>query len=314
MSDGAKALPRWAMWTLVAGALALVSAVTVRAVTVAGQTPASDSLSAAQNVEARLEAIDDKTYGTWEQHSAGAYLDYLANTAAVEPCMADKGETFGYPFIDPFAGRADSGLGSSWAAPLMRTTSSQNALASARYNWVAERESDGNPDTNWYGQTKSYQRAYAQCRHLRKNHRGHPRGWLGVPNELAQLVFEAENPFGPTSEYDDCMLDAGYDVYWDDFGGPDAMHQMVEAEAPVLDLPPDQLVQTEEWKEYLAFEQDVLKADYECRATRYALVMAELDAPLAEFERSHAEEIAEMQAKWEALVAEAKAQGWTPQT
>lgn len=312
MGEGARPLPRWALWTLVGATLALALAATMRAVSVADQAPALDSLSGAQAVQARLESIDDKTYGTWEQHSAGAYLDYAANTAAVQPCMASKGEDFGYPFIDPFAGRTDSGLGSSWGAPLMLTSSSQNALASAAYDWRSERLGQGNPDLHWHDKSQSYQRAYSQCRHLRKNHPGHPKGYIDVPSLLAVLVDGIERRFGPTSDYDDCMLDAGYDVYWDDFGGPDAMHQMVEAEAPGLDLPPDQLVETDAWQEYLAFEQEVLKADYDCRAARFSKVMAMLDEPLAEFEREHAQEIAQMQEDWQHIVSDAEDLGWKP--
>ena len=305
--------PGWARWTAWGLSAALVVAFGVRVASASGDGPSEDDVAGAGQVGAGLDRLDSLTYGTWAQHSAGAYLDYLANTVKVTPCLAAEGERFGYPFIDPYAGRPDdAGLGSTWAEPLMSTASSERALASAQYRWQADRLSDGNPDTNWDDQTASYQHAYSKCRHLRENDPGHPSDYLAIPSELAALVGSAEDEFGASSEYDDCMLGAGYDVYWDDFGGTDAMHAMIEAKAPSLDVSPAKLVATDEWAEFLDFEQEVLHADYECRAEKYVSLMAKLDGPVAEFERTRADDIDRLAAEWNAIAAKAERLGWTP--
>jgi len=98
---------RWAVLASIATVLAVVLvAVTPSLNWWSGDDgPSEAELEEAVAVEARIERLDSLAYGTWEQHSAGAYLDYLANTAKVDQCMAAEGERFGYPFIDPFAGR-----------------------------------------------------------------------------------------------------------------------------------------------------------------------------------------------------------------
>ncbi|MCZ3389701.1 MAG: hypothetical protein LH645_11420 [Actinomycetia bacterium] len=120
---------------------------------------------------------------------------------------------------------------------------------------------------------------------------------------------DAEDEFRTSADYDNCTLDAGYDVYWDDFGGPNAMHQMVEAEAPIPDVSPAKLVKTDEWATFLAFEQEVLRADYDCRIDKYVEVVARIDEPLTEFEQASADEIASISAGWEGIVAEAERLG-----
>jgi hypothetical protein len=305
---------RWVKWAAVAVVAAVLISLGVSAFALtADDEPDQADLAAAHQVEARLARLDSLTSGTWAQHSAGAYLDYVANTAEVEPCMAAEGEEFGYPFIDPYAGRPEyTGAGSTWSDPLMSTFSSTSALASARSAWQTDRMGDGNPDTNWEDKSRSYQKAYGKCRHLRENHPGHPKVHQNLSSDLHWLVVDVEERFGDSGEYDLCMLDAGHDIYFDDHGGPDAMHEMLEAAAPDLGLPPAQLVRTDEWADYLALEHDLLKADRDCRIDNFVKVMAALEAPLAEFEQENADEIAELQKEWQVIEAEARELGWTP--
>lgn len=313
VDDEQSGQPRGLKWVAVVAGAAIVAGVGVLAIDASGDdVPSDEEVRAAMAVAARLERVDAMSYGTWEQHSAGAYLDYLANTVEVKACMEGRGERFGYRFIDPYAGRPDElGVGDNWAAPLLSTAPSQRALGSARYDWLAEKYGDANPDWNWNDKSDSYQRAYGRCRHLRTNHPGHPPKYLEVPSELHALVSAAEQELGPPTEYDSCMLDAGYEVYQDDFGGADAMQMMVEDQAPSSDLPPRKLARTDEWAQFLAFEQEVLRADYDCRVEKFVQVMAEIDAPLAEFERTHAEDLSALQAEWGKITAEAEELGWT---
>ena len=314
MDADTTARPHALKWVAIAAGVALVAAVTVALIYRSGDSPLTKvDLAAAAEVSDHLETIDAMSYGTWRQHSAGAYLDYRANTVAVKTCMTSMGEHFGYRFIDPYAGRPEQlGVGDSWSEPLMSSASSELALASAEYDWLAAKFGDGNPDWNWDDKSASYQHAYGRCRHLRTNDPGHPPKYLDISSDLAGLVHDAEGDLGPSSEYDGCMKDAGFDVYWDDFGGPDAMHMMVQDRAPSLDLSPAKLVKTREWKDYLAFEQEALTADYNCRVDKFVAVMATIEKPLADFESAHTAELENMQSLWEVIEAEAEADGWVP--
>jgi hypothetical protein len=312
VNHGSAKYQRWVRWTAIGAGILLATGVITRALVVADDGPSEDAMQAAIRVQDRLALIDEMTYGSWSDHSAGAYLDYLANTSEVEPCMAAKGQDFGYPFIDPYAGRPEYvGSGDTWSEPLMSTSASELALTDAAYEWRESKFGGGNPDTHWNDKSRAYQRAYEQCRHLRHNFRETPHGYLNVPSDLAGLVSNLENELGSSSDYDSCMKDAGYDVYWDDYGGPGAMHQMVQAKAPKLDVSPAELVKTDEWKVFLDYEHEVLLADYACRADKFVTLMAALDAPLAEFEEMHRDEMFEAQAQWTAIVSEARQQGWT---
>jgi len=304
----------WIRWVALAGVVALVLGVAASIVVLtADAAPGNADLVRARQVEERLVRLDALVGGTVSQQSAGAYLDYVARTAELKPCMAAEGERYRYPFVDPYAGRPEyTGVGGVWAEPLMSTSSSAFALFHARYQWVADKYSAFNPDENWDDQTASYRHAFSQCRHLSKGHPGHPRSYISVLSDLHWLTAELGDEFGPSSVYDSCMLEAGYDVYWDDFGGPDAMHMMVESQAPALDLSPESLVKSEEWAEYLEYEQEILEADYHCRVSKYVQLMDKLEAPLDEFESSHQSEIAQVQAEWQQIVADAESHGWTP--
>ncbi|MFL6182781.1 MAG: hypothetical protein ACJ73J_10800 [Actinomycetes bacterium] len=313
MTQVANGFPRWARMTAVVAGVALAAAIGVRAIAVSDDAPNQATMQAATEVQDRLASIGQMTYGSWSDHSAGSYLDYLANTSDVEPCMAAAGQDFGYPYIDPYAGRPEyTGAGVTWSEPLMSTSSSELALATAAYEWREARFGEGNPDQHWEDRSRAYQRAYETCRHFRHNFRETPRGFLNVPSDLAGLVMNLESELGPSSDYDRCMQNAGYDVYWDDYGGPDAMHQMVESKAPKLEVSPAKLVQTREWTDFLEYEHEVLLADYACRVDKFVAVMAMIDAPLAEFQRTHQGEIDDMQQEWAAIVAKAKQHGWTP--
>lgn len=303
----------WTRWIALAGAVALLAVVAVSVVTIADDEsfPGAD-LAAANQVQDRLAQLQSMIGGTVTQRSAGAYLEYVAETAQVKKCMAGKGEQYRYPFIDPFAGRPEyTGIGGSWDEPLMATQSSTFALFDARYQWKSDKHWADNVDWNWNHQTPSFRHAYRQCRYLREHYSGKPRDGH-LLSDLYQLVYSIDDDFGPTSVYDECMREKGHEVYWDDFGGPDAMHQTVQDQAPTTDLPPKKLVKTGEWARFLEFEQEVLTADYDCRAPKYVQVMGELDAPLEQFETTNQTEIARLQEEWEQVAAEAEHQGWTP--
>ncbi len=304
---------RRAKWVAVLVGAAAILGGSVLAIDASGSDlPSDEEMRAAMAIAARLERVDAMSYGTWPQQSAGAYLDYLANTVEVKSCMESKGERFEYRFIDPYAGRPEVlGVGDNWAEPLLSTAPSQRALASERSDWLSKKYGDDNPDWNWDDKTDSYQLAYSQCRHLRTNNPGHPPNYLAIPSELHALVSAAEQDLGPSSEYDSCMLDASFDVYWDDFGGADAMQMMVEEQAPSSDLRPRRFVKTDEWAQFLAYEQEVLDADYDCRVENFVKVMAAIEAPLDDFERSNADELSALQSKWEQISTEAQQFGWS---
>src|SRR4051794_3402758 len=116
MTQVANGFPRWARMTAVVAGVALAAAIGVRAIAVSDDGPSQATMEAATEVQDRLASIGQMTYGSWFDHSAGSYLDYLANTSDVEPCMAAAGQDFGYPYIDPYAGRPEyTGAGVTWS-------------------------------------------------------------------------------------------------------------------------------------------------------------------------------------------------------
>ncbi len=304
----------WIRWFAVAGVVALVMGVAASIVLLATDgAPSKRDLETAKQVEAHLAGLDTMISGTVAQQSAGAFMDHWAQTARVKQCMAEKGERYRFPFIDPYAAKPEyTGVGDTWSAPLMSAAASARALASARYHAEADRFAPFDSRYHWDEMSPNFRHAFNQCEQLREHYQARPNDSIASASDLAVVVGAVSEKFGKSSAYDSCMLDAGYDVYWDDFGGYDAMQMLVQSRAPSLDVPVRKLPETDEWAEYLQYEQKVLDADYDCRASKYVELMGELVAPLDEFESSHQTEIAQLQTEWKKIVADATSHGWTP--
>lgn len=299
---------------LLVGVAAVAVAVAVAIVVDAGDDTATvqDTATASQ-VEDRLVDVVTAINGTVEQRSAGAFMDHWAKTAAVKRCMADEGQRYRSPFIDPYAGSSDySGLGDTWSEPLLSTAPSTRALAAARYQAAADRFAPYDSRYHWDAVSPEFRHAFNQCRQFMGHYRSQPMGATSALSELSVVVAAVSEPLGKEAEYDRCMLDAGYDVYQGDFGGPDAMQAMVQSQAPSLDIPVRELPRTVEWTEYLMYQEEVLAADHDCRVSKHTQLMNELAEPLDDFEGSYQKQLVKIEAEWQQIVAGAKSHGWAP--
>jgi hypothetical protein len=67
---------------------------------------------------------------------------------------------------------------------------------------------------------------------------------------------------------------------------------------------------TDQWQDFLAYEQAALQVDMNCRGQQHAQAMALLDPQLDQFEKEHADDISRLRTEWQQLVVQASAAGW----
>jgi len=193
------------------------------------------------------------------------------------------------------------------------------ALATARSRWAGEVAKFGGFGSGLDVFTDAYQTAASACEkatdggvvdlgHLA----GVPEGYYELGPEFHKLIWTVDEQLGSIRPYVDCMREAGFDVPYELEGaqGSQAFYLWLRYQMPFPPLPREEPKPA--WSSYLAFEAEALDADAACRSAKYQEGLALLAPMLDEFEATHAEEIARVDAGWQATVQKAGAEGFDP--
>ncbi len=137
----------------------------------------------------------------------------------------------------------------------------------------------------------------------------------GLIEEWNSMVRDAERDLiGDAKPYYDCMDDSDLEllrISGERYGESGPVFTSVAAAAgpaPTLDADPTSY--SDKWKGFLAIEQEVLDADEACRGEQYNEQIGELLPLIDDFEKVHEDEIADAEARWSQIVAEAAELGF----
>ncbi len=266
--------------------------------------------------DAHLLALQESIMGTPAQRSAGEYLGNYALDAPVQECMAEKGLPYEIKYMDTSIGTETRSLGDTWTEPLDLTHMLHNMQVVAAKAPKEERLSSP-PDKDDVKATPEYADALRICDDEEGSwsDASSPPKSMRLAVRLDMALQDIERDFGGNGPYNDCMADAGFDVYQNDLDGVNGLEWLlIDRAPPPADRPAPGEAGGPRWADFLVFANQALASDRACRSDKHAEAMSRVGELLDDFEQENATEIARIQAEWQALVQEAQEKGWVDQT
>lgn len=264
----------------------------------------------AASVERQATRIEYATRGTPFQRESEHFLNFLDLNRGFLACLADKGfhvdiNANFHPLYQGWTANPTSGR---WLGALRRGPSTA-ALAGAESNQSAE----GPPDPGSMEATAAYQEAATACSQVGTPTQiddgsgpYEPANSNELSSEFYELLESVDEQLGSIEPYNDCMNEAGIKLD----NQRDGYMALWETLSNSLGAPPlpDQDT-SEDWDEYLDFEDKALDADEECRADTYRQGLVLLAPLLSDFEMTHSQDLADLAEQWEQTAARAVAAG-----
>lgn len=251
--------------------------------------------------------------GTPAQRTEQEFLIHSRLQGAIDDCMAEAGFRYSLPaFWDPYAGMTDFGP----PEPVPEAASADVARAARVGFGIAQQveasEYSGEDDTAYLALSAAgraaYDEALNKCTANSPNAEGIPDFALDLTDQLTSLVVAAAKRSARPDDavaYGSCMRDAGFpvvdrqeaiDAGWEKF------QEFYASPATHADA---QSADGSAWDQAAEYERGAAVADAICRSNVHKRLVSELTPAAEKFRLEHADEIAAIQADWNALVVEA---------
>jgi hypothetical protein len=283
-----------------------------------GGSEAMEMTARSAEIESRADAIEEAISGDALEREAAHYLQFEQYNRPFHECMAAKGVKVPSGFLPGWTGYRANSTSGIWMGALGRKPSTA-ALATAESRRAGEVAEFGGFGSQSVVFTDAYQTAASACEkaaaggvvdlgHLA----GVPEGYYELEPEFNKLISSVDEQLGSIRPYVDCMREAGFDLPYEIDGaqGSQAFYLWLRQQMPLPPLPGEE--PKPEWSAYLDLEAAALDADAACRSAKYQEGLALLAPMLDDFETAHADEIARVDAGWQATVQQAREEGFDP--
>lgn len=301
----------------VLGVLGILATTRFLAATELGQAPPPQSLVAEAPDGIEPWAADAwLTYATWagtaDEHQAAEVVVAHRLNGDYSECMASEG--FSRPWqtsVFPASVYADPLLYSWWAAGRLESYYSMKVVNGE----ITQRIENYKNAIEAVGEEEA---AELSCR---KRHPAISDSEVNavrepaVVEELREAWADALTPLiaagGSFEAYERCMSGTGV---LDRFAvkSTQQVRDYLSAPLPLGSVPLDGESTTATWTAYLADEKAYIDADWDCRKDIRAGLGDEVSKLVADFQRTHADQIQLARQHWENVRAEAATLGWTP--
>lgn len=276
------------------------------------EAPGVANESKPSTVEARADEIFLQLAGDATQREAVHYLEFRSANADFETCMSDGGFSVRAEFLPIWKGYEPNATSGSWMGELGRRPSVM-ALQNAR----SAHAEVSTIDPKSVESSEEYQRAVRRCRDDDlavidfNNKPGVPDGATDLVSEFKSVIFAIDEKLGPIQPYNECMLDAGFDLSAgpDGDGGWQGLYNYLVGTMPLPPMPGAEAA-ADEWQVYLELESKAIAADTQCRESKYREGLEMLEPLLDEFASQHAEDLDRFAVEWPKAVAEARDAGF----
>lgn len=273
----------------------------------AGQGPISPAAlqpATLADGEAALNAVISQVYGTPEQRQAGEELSWLTSQAAIAACALPKGATYTVPTWTPSLPPTPPAPGDLLGFAPQRA----DFGVAKRIETLAKRGQPINADLAAAADKDAWFAAVGSCQHAAQagEKLAVPAGQEVLEGKLVDALTAAQSEAAPNlaAEYATCMKSAGIDA-----NDLSETYIKVEHAFPAVssDKPTDPTGQPG-WDTAVAFEKKAAAADWNCRSSRRAEVIAASVDEIDAFTAANATALTEVAAGWGELPRLAEAQ------
>lgn len=277
-----------------------------------GDQAGSAAASALQAGQTELDHIYTTITGTATQRGAGERVAYGLEQDPFTECMRANGVAYDpIAFVDAWSGwpAASSGAFSTkWLASL---TDEDHLVEVVQAEGVAQNKvaaDQAASDKAYAALSDSDKAAWDKSINTRDEGKDfaeawHPPGYYPLLAKYRTMVDSVDNSLDDafSAAYQQCMRPSGYDVA----NHMDLVDGLRAGAPPPQDIPPPGTGGDSVWVDWVETVHAASRADGACRAAAYDAGWKTLGPEVAAFEQDNAQALAEEEAGWEQLVAQA---------